>query len=168
MEDVTILDKALEETNRDIPKAVHLFSKNRALESEALVKLSRELDRPGKLGLLTFLIPIILDGIFQKLLPKVFAPNTISMLQKEGVTFVGVRRRKRMDRIGQLTLIGTALSCMGWGMKCMLKALFKVMNTSPKVGAAMIGVVLLGLASRVKGKLNSNLAPADVMPKKLK
>lgn len=73
-----------------------------------------------------------------------------------------------MDRIGQLTLIGTALSCMAWGMKCMLKALFKVMNTSPKVGAAMIGVVLLGLASRVKGKLNSNLAPADVMPKKLK
>lgn len=32
-------------------------------------------------GALTFLVPIILDGIFNKFLPQVFAPNGIRMLQ---------------------------------------------------------------------------------------
>ncbi len=162
LEDVRVLDDAIDATE-DIPSAVKLFSKKRAAESESLVKLSRELDRPGKLGLLTFLIPIILDGIFHKLLPKLFAPNTIAMLQKEGITFTGVRIRKRIDRLGQLALISVFLS----GLTCMMQSIFSVVSTSPKVGAGF-GLVFLALAARFSKVFSPHLAPADVMPKKSK
>ena len=49
LEDVKVLEEAIDSTD-DIPAAVHLFSKKRAAESASLVKLSRELDRPGTLG----------------------------------------------------------------------------------------------------------------------
>ena len=56
LEDVTVLEQALNETS-SLSQAVKLYSKNRAPESEALVKISRELDRPGLLGAFTFIIP---------------------------------------------------------------------------------------------------------------
>jgi 2-polyprenyl-6-methoxyphenol hydroxylase-like FAD-dependent oxidoreductase len=163
LEDVKVLEEAIDASD-DIPAAVHLFSKRRAVESKSLVKLSRELDRPGKLGLLTFLIPIILDGIFNKIFPKIFAPNTIAMLQKEGITFTGVRVRKRMDRLGQLVIIGTGATGVAWGVKCLLRGLSKFISASPKAGATVVGVIAVALATRMAGFFNPNLAPADVMP----
>ena len=144
------------------------MTKKRAKESMSLVKLSRELDRPGKLGVLTFLLPIILDGIFHNMLPKVFAPNTITMLQNEKITFTGVGRRKRMDRLGQLSLIGMGLTGFTIGLKCALRGIAKAVSASPRVGAGVVAVAFMAVAARMAKTLNPNLAPADVMPKKSK
>lgn len=45
------------------------------------VRISRGFDRPGFFGFVTFVLPLILDGIFHKAFPKVFGPNTIASLQ---------------------------------------------------------------------------------------
>lgn len=58
------------------------------------------------MGLFTFLIPIILDGIFHKLAPQIFAQNVIAMLQREDMTFQEVAERKRKDRAAQLVSLG--------------------------------------------------------------
>jgi len=105
LEDVSIFSDILD-SKSSIKDAVREFSNNRAPESEVLVKISRELDRPGLLGFCTFILPIILDSIFNKISPKIFAPNMISMLQREGMTFRDVRRRKRMDRLLQIICLG--------------------------------------------------------------
>ena len=60
-------------------------------EAEALVRISRGLDRPGLLGFVTFILPIILDGIFQSLAPSLFELNTIALLQVTRVR-LGLRR----------------------------------------------------------------------------
>ena len=62
-------------------EAADSFNRERGGEAKALVKLSRGFDRPGSLGFATFILPLILDGIFHGLAPKLFSPNTIAMLQ---------------------------------------------------------------------------------------
>ena len=166
LEDVVVLEEAIDET-KSIPEAVHLFSKKRAKESESLVKISRELDRPGKLGFLTFILPLILDSIFSKILPKVFAPNTISMLQKEGITFTGVRRRKRFDRLGQVAIIGSVIYGFTAGVKLIIRSIAKATGknsgtiTAGLFGGAVIALLLKKLAFFTKG----NISPADVLTK---
>lgn len=90
---------------RTLTRAVQDFSAVRTYDIETLVRVSRSLDRPGIQGICTFLIPIILDGIFYKLMPQLFAPNIISMLQNEEITFVEAAERKRLDRMWQLTIL---------------------------------------------------------------
>ncbi|KAK3269571.1 hypothetical protein CYMTET_21994 [Cymbomonas tetramitiformis] len=55
-----------------------------------LVELSRSLDHKGVLGAFTFIIPIIMDSIFHKLLPSVFAPNVLNTLQNQKYSFTEV------------------------------------------------------------------------------
>ena len=118
LEDVRLLSQSIDvirhknnENGKDtgevevIKAAVQDFSATRSPDIETLVKVSHSLDRPGAEGIVTFLIPIILDGIFSKLLPQVFAPNVISMLQNEEITFQEAAERKRLDRIGQVALL---------------------------------------------------------------
>jgi 2-polyprenyl-6-methoxyphenol hydroxylase-like FAD-dependent oxidoreductase len=88
-----------------LKRAVQDFSDRRSPDIETMVKVSHSLDRPGPEGLMTFLIPIILDGIFSKLAPQVFAPNIISMLQNEEITFQQAAERKRLDRMLQIALL---------------------------------------------------------------
>lgn len=103
LEDVVALRDALDE-NEDGKSALAAYSKSRSPEAKALVQISRSLDRPGTIGLLTFIGPIILDGIFHKFFPKIFQTNTIAMLQQQ-TTFMAVRRRKRQDRVLQLAVL---------------------------------------------------------------
>jgi hypothetical protein len=133
----------------------------------ALVKISRELDRPGKLGILTFIIPIILDSIFHKMLPKLFAPNTISMLQKENITFRGVRRRKRLDRIGQIALLSVFFSGMTMTVKRLIAELARLTGkNSAFVATSGFGLVLTAVLFKpLLGILNPRQAPADVLAK---
>ncbi len=77
-----------------------------------LVQTSRDLDRPGIQGVFFFLIPVILDGIFQKLAPQIFQPNIISLIQNEEYTFMEAVERKKKDRIGQLLLLGGFFYCL--------------------------------------------------------
>eukprot|EP00557_Chaetoceros_sp_GSL56_P003064 CAMPEP_0176491560 /NCGR_PEP_ID=MMETSP0200_2-20121128/8499_1 /TAXON_ID=947934 /ORGANISM="Chaetoceros sp., Strain GSL56" /LENGTH=550 /DNA_ID=CAMNT_0017889001 /DNA_START=214 /DNA_END=1866 /DNA_ORIENTATION=- len=167
LEDVKILEDSIDETT-SIPDAVLLFSKKRAKESKSLVKLSRELDRPGKLGFFTFILPLILDSIFHKILPKVFAPNTISMLQKDGITFSGVRRRKRLDRAAQLVLIGSGLSAVFAWIKAFVNTVANITGkNSSSVSFAMAGVFVLVSAARKNMSFftRNNVSPADVLTK---
>lgn len=166
LEDVKILEDAIDET-QSIPEAVHLFSKKRSKESKSLVKLSRELDRPGKLGFFTFILPLILDSIFHKMMPKIFAPNTISMLQKEGITFSGVRRRKRFDRLGQIVLIGSGFSAAISGVKVLINMVAKMTgksNASVSFGMAGLFIMVASLKN-IAFFTRSNISPADVLTK---
>lgn len=99
--------RCLEETGDDLAAALPLFSRLRAPEAKDLVELSRGFDRTGVAGLFGFILPLILDTIFHGAAPKVFAPNTIAFLQKEGTTFRQIRRRKALDRVMQGVVLGT-------------------------------------------------------------
>jgi len=164
LEDVQVLDEALNETSC-IPEAVKVYSRKRAPESEALVKISRELDRPGLLGVFTFIIPLIMDSIFHKSAPKIFAPNIISMLQKQGINFQGVRRRKQIDRLLQLGLLSTGFYA---STRAALYILRSLIPYSKKIIVPIsFGLLLLAILNRSKGRvakvLNPRQAPADVI-----
>jgi 2-polyprenyl-6-methoxyphenol hydroxylase-like FAD-dependent oxidoreductase len=81
LEDVQVLSEVLDEKDGEdvIPNAVQEFSNRRAGDSAALVTISRNMDRPGKLFFINFLIPIILDGIFHKIAPTLvsFVSDTV-------------------------------------------------------------------------------------------
>ena len=81
LEDVIALRTALDAHPNSMEKALASFSEARAGEAEALVRISRDLDRPGILGFVTFILPIILDGIFHGIAPQIFEKNTIALLQ---------------------------------------------------------------------------------------
>jgi kynurenine 3-monooxygenase len=102
-------NSAIDETET-LKLAVRGFSMTRSPDIETLVKVSHSLDRPGAAGIVSFLIPIILDGIFSKILPDFFAPNIISMLQNEEVTFQQAAARKRLDRFGQVVVLTVAVA----------------------------------------------------------
>lgn len=110
LEDVRIFGSLLDQYQNDIPRTVQEYSRRRAAESAAMVRLSRNLDRPGFLGVVTFLIPLIMDSIFNRYAPRLFTPNVIAMMQREGLSFVQVARRKRAERVLQLTVLGMMLS----------------------------------------------------------
>jgi kynurenine 3-monooxygenase len=120
LEDVLVLSDAFDEAGTDLGAVARLYSKKRAKDAKTLVRLSRELDRPGSLGFLTFILPLILDSLFFSLAPKVFAPNMIRMLQREKYTFTEVARRKRIDRVMQVICLGT-LAGVGY---CFISTLF--------------------------------------------
>lgn len=147
--------------------AVHHFSKQRAEESKALVQISRELDRPGVLGLFTFVFPLILDSIFNKMAPQIFSPNTIAMLQKSENTFRGLRRRKRFDRLGQFATIGAFATAIKIVSTKLIRLLSRVTGKrNITVLAALVGsVAAVVLVKKMAVFLVPGLAPADVLNK---
>ena len=162
LEDVQILKRSIESTG-SLKEATSLFSKKRAAESRALVEISRELDRPGLLGVFTFIIPLVVDSIFNKLAPAVFSPNTIAMLQKSENSFRGIRRRKRLERLGQMATV-TAITV---GSKHLLELLARATG---KANTTVIATLLGGLAAITLMKKVAifcvpGLAPADVLNK---
>ena len=50
-------------------------------------------------------------GIFHGKFPRVFGPNTIAMLQRDGMSFTGVAWRKRRDRALQVHMCVGACAC---------------------------------------------------------
>ncbi|CAB9508663.1 Kynurenine 3-monooxygenase [Seminavis robusta] len=164
LEDVRILGDIIDETDT-LSDAVRKFSKTRAIEAKKLVTISRELDRPGGLGFITFILPIILDAIFHKSFPKVFSPNVITMLQRDDLTFKQVARKKRMDRLAQVgILVGSGYGMVA-GTKFVLKSIAKALGRKTStvtagIGAAMVGIILL---QKLLPFLVPGLAPADVM-----
>ena len=148
LEDVEILSEVLDqvaEENRNAAagkdtsapdltlRAAPLFSQRRADDARALVTISRNMDRPGKLFLVTFLIPIILDGIFHKLAPRIFGPNMFGMFQRQDIGFKQMQRKKRLDRVLQLSILGSALAGVCAGVRWMIVQLAKVLGKSPQI-----------------------------------
>jgi kynurenine 3-monooxygenase len=168
LEDVQWLKRSLmEHGNDDWTGAVHSFSHRRAPEAKSLVRLSRELDRPGRMGVFTFVLPLILDSIFHRLAPAIFSPNTISMLQKEGYAFSRVARRKRQDRILQLLILGAIGVLVTNAVRMVLGFLARASGRS--IGTVFGGILSIGavvtLSQKFSGYLVQGMAPADVLSK---
>lgn len=151
----------------NLSDAVRLFSKERAPEAAALVKVSRELDRPGKLGFITFILPIILDSIFHKLAPKVFETNNIQMLQRTGYSFCRLQKRKRLDRIMQVPIIGTTVTGMFVAARYLVRSLARVLGQQTSTVVAGMGAAVVGLAliRKLTWYLRPGREPADVLAK---
>ena len=96
-------------------QALPLFSSRIAPQAKALVEFQASFDYDAKTteGFLRFVLPLILDGIFHRYLPALFAPNGIRLLQDHRSTFTQTRRRKRRDRVGQALVIGTVVAGLG-------------------------------------------------------
>ena len=96
-EDVSGLQKAIRGSNGELRRTLESYSAARAPEARELVEMSRAFDG----GFLSFVLPIIVDSIFHRALPAIFAPSTISLMQNDQYTYGQVRSRKRLDRILQ-------------------------------------------------------------------
>jgi kynurenine 3-monooxygenase len=148
-------------------EAVHEFSNRRAKDSETLVRISRDLDRPGVIGAITFIIPIILDSIFNKINPKLFAPNIISMLQREDMTFNQVARRKRIDRVAQLTIISSFLTGAAWTAKKAVLSIARALGQHPSTVTGTLAAIVAGVlfSKKAFALFNTEMAPADLLTK---
>ena len=161
LEDVAALGSIFEShPEAEYSSIAQEFTKRRGREAKALVKLSRGFDRPGKLGFATFILPLILDGISHGILPSIFAPNTIALLQaskanKDGVaiqySFNEVIWRKRADRVGQITV----LSGFAWATAKTLAVVARASGRR-RIDVA-VGGVLLALVGKVVGRVYGNL-----------
>ena len=109
-EDVKVLVEALDDANGDTSVALPHYSKKRAADAKALVDLSRSFDG----GFMTFVLPLIVDSIFNKVAPWLFMPNTIQMLQREEWSFSAIAKRKWLDRFMQGTVIMSFMSAVGY------------------------------------------------------
>lgn len=94
-EDVLALDNALNRTNDDVGKALQMFSKQRAPQAKALVKISRQLDG----GTLSFLVPLILDSIFNKIAPLIFSGMVIVELTIDLMTGLYISDESYIDSL---------------------------------------------------------------------
>jgi len=112
IEDVTVLDDCLTYAasgeRGGWTRALPEFSRRRAPDAKALVDISRGLDG----GFLTFVLPIILDGIFHKLAPALFMPNVIQMMLNPDWSFSAVGERKRRERPVKVGIITAVLGCV--------------------------------------------------------
>ena len=102
-EDVTVLEDCIENAKGDSKIFLPQYSKKRAADAKALVEISHGFDG----GFLTFVLPLILDSIFNRIAPWLFMPNTIQMLQKDDWSFVQTSRRKRFDRTLQVAILAS-------------------------------------------------------------
>lgn len=153
LEDVQMLSDALDDvvntTSIDqadvIPRAVQLFSNRRAGDSKALVTISRNMDRPGKLFFVNFLLPLILDGVFHKLAPKIFGPNMFAMFQRQDLGFLQIQRKKRLDRAMQFACLASLFTGVGFCVNAVLGLLSRVMGKSrPVVTLSMVAMAVVG------------------------
>jgi 2-polyprenyl-6-methoxyphenol hydroxylase-like FAD-dependent oxidoreductase len=109
-EDVKVLVEALDDADGDTSLALPQYSKKRVADAKALVDLSRSFDG----GFMTFVLPLIVDSIFNKVAPWLFMPNTIQMLQREEWSFSAIAQRKWLDRFMQGTVIMSFVSAVGY------------------------------------------------------
>lgn len=87
---------------------MELYSRERALDAQALVVESHKADQ----SLWNLVFPLVMDKAFSKLFPGLFRGSMFKSMQLEGVRFNDVRRRKRLDRVVQFSMIGGALAAV--------------------------------------------------------
>lgn len=148
LEDVQILSDILTNTpdlSQNLHVAVSEFTKQRAADSRALVTLSRGLDRPGKLGTMRFIAPLIIDSMFHKVAPKIFAPGMFGMFQMESIGFRDIQRRKRLDRVLQSVAILSGMSLAGVGLRYLVKSLARMLGIKDVIVSGCLAA-LLGVA----------------------
>ena len=149
LQDVKVLGEILEKNKNDLTSSVLEFSQRQSGEAKTLVRISRDLDRPGKLGFITFIFPLILDSIFNGIMPQLFQPNIFALLQKESLSFQQVAARKRLDRIGQAGIISIGLGSLGLLAKT---AVSRFSTMTGLEGVKLGGCVLVFCSSAVLGR----------------
>ena len=117
-------------------------------------------------------------------MPRLFAPNTIAYLQRDGVSFTQVARRKRRDRLAQAAALalggaaGLKLASLGLGLAAQhavgpaLKAALAAWEAAsgPAQAAARVGLAAAASAGaglwgwKVMDK-SKHMAPADAVAK---
>ena len=80
--------------------------------------------------IIVFVLPIILDGMFHKIAPKIFGPNMFGMFQRQDIGFKQIQRKKRLDRTLQVAIIASVLTATGVGIKSAIRLLAKTIGTS--------------------------------------
>jgi hypothetical protein len=157
LEDVQMLSQALDEAAASssdskvdaVPTAVKLFSDRRAPDSAALVTISRNMDRPGRLFFVYFVLPLILDGIFHKMAPKIFGPNIFGMFQKQDIGFKQIQTKKRLDRALQVACLGTIFTGMLFSLSATVGVLMRATGKSRiAVSAGMMATAVVGILLR--------------------
>jgi len=154
LEDVQILSKILSNTpnlSQNLHNALPEFTKQRAADSRALVTISRGIDRPGKLGTLRFILPLILDSMFHKVAPKIFGPSIFGMFQQQGIGFRQIQRRKRLDRAMQSIVVLSGMSLAAVGLRCLVKSVARVLGVKDiAVSGCLIALLgAVGIARRI-------------------
>ena len=148
LEDVQILSNIISTTPelpQNLHKVVSQFTKQRAADSRALVTLSRGMDRPGKIGTLRFVLPLIVDSVFHRAAPGIFAPGMFGMFQKEGVGFRQIQLRKRLDRAMQSLVILGGASVAFVGARCLARTVAKMLGVKNAL-LSVAAIALLGVA----------------------
>jgi len=118
-EDIAVLEESLREHSNDLGSALKAYSISRANEAKALVEVSQHFDK----GLLHFLVPLIADRVLHKLLPSLFSPPLLTLMQDERNGFVQVRRRKLRERLVLATMTAGSM----YGAARLARGAFRVM-----------------------------------------
>ena len=121
-EDIAALEQSLVLKGSRQDALAH-YSHLRGKEAMVIVQMSESFDRPGLAGFLSFVLPLILDSIFNSAMPWLFKPNILTMLQLPDMTPSQVMRRKRLDRVMQVALIGAALWLASFPLVALAKGL---------------------------------------------
>lgn len=160
LEDVRVLSEILSKTSPDLINNIHTaiseFTKQRAADAKELVTISRNMDRPGKLGTMRFVIPLILDSTFHKIAPKIFEPGMFGMFQKEGVGFRQIQLRKLLDRVMQSVVILSFMTLVGTGLKFGVKTMARLLGVKDIVVGGGLAL-LVGVAGSFRRTLNSEM-----------
>jgi hypothetical protein len=132
-----------------VPTAVKLFSDRRAPDASALVTISRNLDRPGKQFFFYFILPLILDGFFHKMAPKIFGPNIFAMFSKNDIGFKQIQTKKRLDRALQVACLGTIVTGMLFSVGATVGVLTRATGKSRlAVSAGLMATAVVGMLLR--------------------
>jgi len=89
------------------------------------------------------------------------------MLQKSENTFCGLRRRKRLERVGQLATLGSFVVVLTIGARQLIKTMSRVTGKrGSTVTIALLGAAaVIAFAKQLAVFLVPGLAPADVLNK---
>jgi hypothetical protein len=132
-----------------VPTAVKLFSDRRAPDASALVTISRNMDRPGKQFFIYFVLPLILDGFFHKIAPKIFGPNIFDMFKKKDIGFKQIQTKKRLDRALQVACLGSLVTGMLFSVSATVGVLTRATGKSRlAVSAGFMAAAIAGMLLR--------------------
>ena len=124
--------------------ALERFTDEVAADSRALVTLSRSMDRPGRMGTVQFVLPLILDSAFHRVAPWLFGPNMFGMFRKD-MGYRAIQRRKRLDRAMQATVLAGASALVWGGTRRAVRALAGATGAGEPAVAACLAASLCGL-----------------------
>jgi hypothetical protein len=89
-------------------KALKEYSKERSWDAKVLVEESWRADQ----GFIDFVLPVIIDSIFNKIAPWLFDRSMFQVMRRAEFRIAHVRWRKRLDRVMQFAVIGSVLAVL--------------------------------------------------------